>query len=147
MPTLYIWPTIQKGDFWLINSQHIVEASKKIQLMTEWDNPNHQKKKLNVWKALVIRFDDESKLSDISRYFNTWNKKKAYRASQMRKIMASREVQEFYGGPPKKGDNTKDKNSKWEMSMVWVDLPKLLSCFIVQVDRPKPLFCFIVWVH
>ena len=65
MPTPEMWPTIQKGNFWLIDGQHSVEASKKIQLMTEWDDPNHQKKKLKVWKALVVWSDDETKLSDI----------------------------------------------------------------------------------
>ena len=35
-------------NIWLIDSQHGVEVSKKIQLMIEWDDPNHQKEKLKV---------------------------------------------------------------------------------------------------
>ena len=54
MPTPDMWPAISRGDFWLIDGQHSVEASKKIQLMTEWDDPNKQKEKLKVWKALVV---------------------------------------------------------------------------------------------
>ena len=49
--------------------------------MTEWDDPNHQKEKLKVWKALVVWSDDETRLSDISRYFHMGNKKRAYQAS------------------------------------------------------------------
>ena len=48
MPTPEMWPAIQNGDFWLIDGQHNVKASKKILLMTEWDDPNHQKEKLKV---------------------------------------------------------------------------------------------------
>ena len=118
MPTPEMWPTIQKGDFWLIDGQHSVEASKKIQLMNEWDDPNHQKEKLKVWKALVVWSDDETRLSDISRYFNMGNKKRAYQASWIRNIMASRAVWEFYGRPPKERENAKDKNPKWEVSIV-----------------------------
>jgi hypothetical protein len=42
--------------------------------------------------------------------------------------MALREVWKFYGRPPKERDNAKDKNPEWEVSLVWVDRPKLLHC-------------------
>lgn len=143
MPTPEMWPEISKGDFWLIDGQHSVEASKKIQLMDEWADPNNQKEKLKFWKALVVWSDDDTKLSDISRYFNMGNKKRAYQASWIRNIMASREVWEFYGRPPRERENAKDKNPKWEVSMVWVGRPKLFLCsmlilFLVWVGRPKP---------
>jgi hypothetical protein len=35
MPTEDVLPTILKGDFWLIDGQHSVEAAKKIKLMTD----------------------------------------------------------------------------------------------------------------
>ena len=117
MPTPEMWPAICKGDFWLIDGQHSVEASKKIQLMTEWDDPHNQKEKLKVWKALVVWSDNETVLTDISRFFNMGNKKRAYQASWIRNIMASREVWEFYGRPPRERENAKDKNPKWEVSM------------------------------
>ena len=53
------------------------------------------------------------------------NKMNAYQASWIRNIMASRDVWEFYGRPPKKRENAKDMNPKWEVSMVWVERPKL----------------------
>jgi hypothetical protein len=118
MPTPEMWPTIEKGDFWLIDGQHSVEASKKIQRMTDWEDPNGQREKLKVWKALVVWSDNETRLSDISRYFNMGNKKRAYQASWIRNIMASREVWEFYGRPPRERENAKDKNPKWEVSIV-----------------------------
>ena len=125
MPTPDMWPSIEKGDFWLIDGQHSVEASKKLQLMTDWNDPNRLKDKLKVWKALVVWSDDETRLSDISRYFNMNNKKRAYQASWIRNIMASRDVWEFYGRPPKERENARDKNPKWEVSIV---SPYSLGC-------------------
>lgn len=132
MPSPDMWSKIEKGDFWLIDGQHSVMAAKKIQLMADWEDPNGQKEKLKVWKALVVWSDNETRLSDISRYFNMGNKKRAYQASWIRNIMASREVWEFYGRPPKERENAKDKNPKWEVRyllhvcmqsiyVVWVD--------------------------
>lgn len=145
MPTPDMWPQIQKGDFWLIDGQHSVEASKKIQLMDEWDDPANQKEKLKVWKALVVWSDDEKRLSDISRYFNMGNKKMPYQASWIRNIMASRAVWEFYGRPPKERENAKDKNPKWEVSIVWVDRPKPLPS--IMADTMYFHFCLVpVWV-
>lgn len=117
MPTPDMWPQISKGDFWLIDGQHSVEASKKIQLMDKWNDPNNQKEKLKVWKALVVWSDNDTLLSDISRFFNMGNKKKAYQASWIRNIMASRTVWEVYGRPPKERENAREKNPKWEVSI------------------------------
>ena len=125
MPTPDMWEDLKKGDFWLIDGQHSVEAAKKIQLMHNWNDPYGQKEKLKVWKALVVWSDNMTRLSDISRYFNMGNKKRAYQASWIRNIMASREVWEFYGRPPKERENAKDKNPKWEVGVVSGDRPKL----------------------
>ena len=121
-----MWLKIQEGNFWLIDGQHSVDALKKIQNMNDWTDPNNQKEKLKWWKAVVVWSDDETRLSDISRYFNMGNKKRAYQTSWIRNIMASRAVWELYGKPPKERENAKDKNPKWEVSMVWVDRPKPL---------------------
>ena len=136
MPTPEMWPTIQNGNFWLIDGQHNVEAAKKIQNMTNWQDPNNQKEKLKWWKALVVWSDEPMRLNDISRFFNMGNKKKAYQAFWIRNIMASINVWEFYGMPPRERENAKEKNSNWEVSMVSADRPKLLPCCI---------YCYIVW--
>ncbi len=130
MPTPDMWPQIEKGDFWLIDGQHSVEAAKQIQTKIEWDDPNNQKEKLKKWKALVVWDSDDTRLSDISRYFNRGNKTKAYQASWVRNCMASRAVWEHYGKPARERENAKDKNPKWEVSMVWVDRPKLMLCCV-----------------
>ena len=52
---------------------------------------------MKVRKALVVWFDDKTKLSDISQYFKMENNKRAYQTFWIRNIMASREVWEFYG--------------------------------------------------
>src|ERR1700738_293775 len=113
--------------------------------MTEWDDPNHQKEKLKVWKALVVWSDDETRLSDISRYFNMGNKKKAYQASRIRNIMASRDVWEFYGRPPKERENARDKNPKWEVSIVSsysLGRSTQTLCFFIQFGSLDPNFVF-----
>ena len=124
MPTPDMWENIKKGDFWLIDGQHSVAAAKKIQTMVDWMDPTNQKERLKTWKALVVWSDDDTKLNDISRFFNMGNKTKAYQASWIRNIMASRDVWVHYGRPPRERENAKDKNPKWEVSMVWVDRPK-----------------------
>ena len=80
--------------------------------MTEWDDPHKQKKKLKVWKAMVVWFDNETVLSDISWFLNMGIKNRAYQASKIRDIMASKDVWEFYDRPPKERENAKDKNPK-----------------------------------
>jgi len=70
MSTSEMWPTILKGDLWLIDGQHNVEAAKKIQLMIDGVSPN-QKKKYKMWNALVVWSDNETILNDIS-VSSTW---------------------------------------------------------------------------
>lgn len=55
-------------------------------------------------------FVNETKLNDLLRYFNMRNKMRAHHAFWNINIMASQEVWEFYGKPPKKRENAKDKN-------------------------------------
>ena len=78
----------------------------------------------------MVGTDGKTTVNDISRYFNMENKKRAYQASWIRNIMASRGVWEVYGRPPQGAENAKDKNSKWEVTMVWIDQPKFLPSFI-----------------
>ena len=115
MPTPDMWPTKEKGDFWLFDGQHSVEAAKQLQVRTDWVDKNQLHKKLKVWNALVVWSDDETRLSEISRYFNKNNKQQAYQALWIRNIMASQDVWEFYSRPPKERENAKDKNPKWEV--------------------------------
>ena len=129
-----MWDEIAKGDFWLIDGQHSVEAAKKLQTKTDWSDPNKLKEKVKVWDALVIWSDDETRLSDISRYFNKTNKLRPYQASWIRNIIASREVWDFYARPERERENAKTKNPKWEVRfpmhpIVWVERPKLLHSF------------------
>lgn len=71
--------------------------------MTGWADPNNHEEKLKIKKTLVVWSKDETRLSDISWYFNMGNKKMMYQTSLIRNIKTSREVWEFYGRPPKKG--------------------------------------------
>ena len=121
---------IKKGDFWLIDGQHSVCAAKKIQGMVKWDDPNNQKEKLKTWKALVVWSEDDTKLVDISRFFNMGNKTKAYQASWARNIMASTRHLELLREAKSERENAKDKNPKWEVSITFIfESFSLLYCF------------------
>ena len=52
----------------------------------------------------MVGTDGKTTVNDISRYFNMENKKRAYQASWIRNIMASRGVWEVYGRPPQGAD-------------------------------------------
>ena len=148
MPTPDMWDKIAKGDFWLIDGQHSVEAAKKLQTKTDWSDPNKLKEKVKVWDALVVWSDDETRLSDISRYFNKTNKLRPYQASWIRNIIASREVWDFYARPERERENAKTKNPKWEVrfpmhSIVWVERPKLLHSF----GRSTQTSGFLLHIH
>jgi hypothetical protein len=40
MPTPYMEDNLEKGDFSLIDGQHIIEVAKRIYLIDNWDDPN-----------------------------------------------------------------------------------------------------------
>lgn len=54
MPTPNMWDEIKGERFGLIDGQHNVEATKKIQNMDKWADPYGHKTKLRVCKTLVI---------------------------------------------------------------------------------------------
>ena len=84
---------------------------------------------MKVWNAIVVWSDIQTVLTDISRFFNMGNKKRAYQTSWIGNIMASREVWEFYGKPPKERENAKDKNPKWEVSIFGsIDPNSCITC-------------------
>jgi hypothetical protein len=109
------------------------------------------KEKVKIWNALIVWSDNETMLSDISRFFNSLNKITVYQASWIRNIIASKDVWEFYVRPPKEKDNAKDKNPRWEVSMVWTDQPKLLffcMCSLdVQFGSIDPNYCIFACPH
>jgi hypothetical protein len=115
-PTPDLWPNISQGDFWIIDGQYSIQASKNIQL--DDDVPQKVKDRVKTWEALVVWSDNDGMLCDISRYFNSLNKIKAYQASWIQNIIASRDVWEHYGRPARERDNARDKNPKWEVSIV-----------------------------
>lgn len=119
-PTPDQWPNISQGDFWIIDGQHSIQASKNIQL--DDDVPQKVKDRVKTWEALVVWSDNDGMLCDISRYFNSLNKIKAYQASWIQNIIASRDVWEHYGRPARERDNARDKNPKWEVSIVLTKL-------------------------
>lgn len=65
-------------------------------------------------------------LNNISQYFNLGNKKQTYQTNQtywISNTVVLVEVWEFYGKLPNDKENTKDKNLKWKVIIVWVDRP------------------------
>ena len=65
------WEEIKDGKFMLINGQHSVEASKRLQ--DNEDCGQHRKKDLQQWDAYVVWSTDPLKLQRISKFYNDTN--------------------------------------------------------------------------
>jgi hypothetical protein len=88
-PTEADWPRIQNGEFYIIDGQHSLDASK---ILLKDNNFQHeQKASLRYWKAFLVWPDDWEKLRKISTYLNTPNKVRAFEASWATNIVAARD--------------------------------------------------------
>lgn len=123
----------------------------KIQLNNNWEDPNRQKEKLKVQKPLVVWSDNETKLNDISRYFNMGNKKRAYLTFWIKNIMASREVWEFYGKLPKQGEPwTKTPSGRYAplqataRSLIPTSCSFFFPAIVVAINDHVHDVCFVV---
>jgi hypothetical protein len=114
-PTEADWPRIQNGEFYIIDGQHNLDASKM--LLKDNNFQHEQKTSLRYWKAFLVWFDDWEKLRKISTYLNTPNKVRAFEASWAANIVAARDVWMAHGCPPKERENAKAMSPKWKVSL------------------------------
>ena len=112
-PTEKDLPQILKGDFWIIDGQHSLEAS---QMILENDEYQHELKgELRYWKAFLVWSDDWEKLRKISAFLNSGNKIKAFEASWAANIVAARDVWVAHGSPAKERENVKSHSPQWKV--------------------------------
>lgn len=119
------WDDIKDGDFLIINGQHSVEASKRIQK----DNSVEPtvKEIFKTWNAFVVWSLDEKKLRTISAFYNRCNHFSIFSPTWATNILASRSLWLNYGMPTaplpksetgrssKKDAQTARNDGKWKV--------------------------------
>ena len=92
------WKEIKDGDFYIINKQHSVEASKFM-----FDDANNVDKDERVgfrqWNCFIVWSEDAEKLHCISAYYNWTNHFVAVQPSWATNILGARSVWEAMGRP------------------------------------------------
>jgi hypothetical protein len=107
------WPILRKGEFYIVDGQHSVEAAKALLADDNWKSP--LKPTIRYWKALLVHSEDSNQLISISAFLNQTNKIKAFEASWTANIEAGRTLWEEHGCPPKERDNAVVKNPLWQV--------------------------------
>ena len=92
------WKDIEKGNFFIINGQHSVEASKWMM-----DNANkvdkEEREHFRKWKCFVVWSNDPEKLRTISAFYNRTNHFQVTQPSWATNILEARTVWEAMGRP------------------------------------------------
>ena len=112
-PTKANWAEVSKGEFWIIDGQHTLEAARII-----LQNPLYEhelKGDLQYWKAFVVWSQDWNRLRKISKFLNSGNKIKAFEASWAANIVAASDVWIAHGSPPKERENAKVQSPSWKV--------------------------------
>ena len=93
MPKLDIKPTcledIRACDFWIINGQHSVAASKE--MMNE-DVPEQLRKDFRTWQCFIVWTQDHEKLRRISAFYNRCNHLAPFKPTWATNIISARKV-------------------------------------------------------
>jgi hypothetical protein len=92
------WEDIEKGQFYIINGQHSIEASK---FMLDDANKVNKKERehFRKWNCFVVWLKDAEKLRCISAYYNRTNHFIAVQPSWATNILGARTVWEAMGRP------------------------------------------------
>lgn len=91
------WDEIKDGEFIIINGQHSVEASKRMQNDDSVDQ--NVKDFFKTWNAFVVWSLDLNKLRTISAFYNRCNHFSIFSPTWATNILASRSLWLFYGRP------------------------------------------------
>jgi len=95
-PKLESWDEIAKGEFYHINGQHSVSASKK---MVEMQLDESILKHFWQWDCYIVWSDNNEKLWSISAYYNRVNHFMAMKPSWSTNILGAKIVWEAMGRP------------------------------------------------
>jgi hypothetical protein len=91
------WEDIQNGQFWMINGQHSVEASKRMR-----GRPGISTKvlkKFQTWDCFIVWNDDHSILRKISAFYNRVNHFQQFKPTWATNIIGAREVWKSLNSP------------------------------------------------
>ena len=83
------WDSMKDGEFYIINSQHSVEASK---LMQSMDLDEDMILDFRKWKCSIAWTKDEEILRTISAYFNCVNHFNIFKPSWTTNILGAQQV-------------------------------------------------------
>ena len=90
------WPSLERKNFYIINGQHSVTASK---MMVDQNLDEEIVANFRQWDCYVVWSTDAEKLRDISAYYNRVNHFVALKPSWSTNIMGARKVWELMGRP------------------------------------------------
>ena len=90
------WPALERKNFYIINGQHSVTASK---MMVDQNLDEEIVKNFRQWDCYVVWSIDAQKLRDISAYYNRVNHFVAQKPSWSTNILGARKVWELMGRP------------------------------------------------
>ena len=92
------WKDVEKGNFFIINGQHSIEASKWMM-----DDANkvdkEERENFRKWKCFVVWSKDPKKLRTISAFYNQTNHFQVIQPSWATNILRTRTVWEAMGRP------------------------------------------------
>ena len=87
---------IEGGNFWIINGQHSVEASKSMQGM---DVPQSTREFFQKWNCFIVWTRSKEKLRKISAYYNRVNHFNSFKPMWSTNILAARFIWTELGSP------------------------------------------------
>ena len=87
---------IEDGNFWIINGQHSVEASKTMQGM---DVPQSTREFFQKWNCFIVWTRSKEKLRKISAYYNRVNHFSSFKPTWSTNILAPRFIWTKLGSP------------------------------------------------
>ena len=100
MPQMQEKPTsfrdIEDGNFWIINGQHSVEASKTMQDM---DVPQSTREFFQTWNCFIVWTRSKEKLRKISAYYNRVNHFSSFKSTWSTNNLAARFIWTELGSP------------------------------------------------
>ena len=90
------WESVKDGEFYIINGQHSVAASK---LMQSMDLDEDMISDFKDWKCFIVWTKDEETLRTISAYFNRVSHFNIFKPSWATNILGARQVWMTLGSP------------------------------------------------
>lgn len=111
------WEEIRKGEFYIIDGQHSVEASKLLLKTDAWNSP--LKSAFRYWKSFIVYSDNTNTLTYISGFMNQGNKVRQFEASWAANLVAARSVWVHHKRPQKERENAAYKNPLWKVIFVY----------------------------